>query len=239
MFQSAGRITIPGNCGQGYTVLTARRFNPPGGSRYLGTSGAPWLVVIEVGVSIRRADHDTWELDTHASIRHHSMRFQSAGRITIPGNVGVVDADALAHVRFQSAGRITIPGNFTYMRSIIHDTAMFQSAGRITIPGNLRGARSPSDMFQSAGRITIPGNLSPSKWWGQKHQKFQSAGRITIPGNFYMRELGAFRLAFQSAGRITIPGNCWTIFFNAPYWSLFQSAGRITIPGNWMFPALR
>ncbi len=62
MFQSAGRITIPGN----------------------------WRALVvcnqHMAVSIRRADHDTWEQAGGAQAEEDATPFQSAGRITIPGN---------------------------------------------------------------------------------------------------------------------------------------------------------
>ena len=64
MFQSAGRITIPGNPVVNVLMMsTSSRFNPPGGSRYLGTCGAGASGDGRRSpVSIRREDHDTWEL---------------------------------------------------------------------------------------------------------------------------------------------------------------------------------
>ena len=63
------------------------RFNPPGGSRYLGTWHGDIACWIGFNVSIRRADHDTWEPDCFVPLHQVWAVFQSAGRITIPGNV--------------------------------------------------------------------------------------------------------------------------------------------------------
>ncbi len=88
-FQSAGRITIPGN----YVTMHTNPqsfwtcFNPPGGSRYLGT-----------------------KIGAHANRQVRGMCFNPPGgsRYLGTSKPGLM---MVAIMPFQSAGRITIPGN--------------------------------------------------------------------------------------------------------------------------------
>ncbi len=159
----------------------------------------PWQAL---DVSIRRADHDTWE---HGTSQYNiNYRFQSAGRITIPGNPILEHPADVTVFMFQSAGRITIPGNRTPCAALLCKVSIRRADHDTWELKILRG--------------------SNKKW-------FQSAGRITIPGNQEFSGEDVAEISFQSAGRITIPGNCMTVTARS-FHNGFQSAGRITIPGN-------
>ena len=80
-------------------------------------------------VSIRRADHYAWELLASYSAtaadaaialqaKQDDLVFQSAGRITMPGNSGHSPMRG-ASAEFQSAGRITMPGNLIGTGSLL------------------------------------------------------------------------------------------------------------------------
>ncbi len=214
-FNPPGGSRYLGTEPQELLTLTSHGFNPPGGSRYLGTSWLPPWQDDDPIVSIRRADHDTWE----PQARPHNQRHMP---------VSIRRAD-------HYAWELT---NFARSRNIRNE---FQSAGRITMPGNIMTQPCTCgrhhDGFQSAGRITMPGN-SQSSATRNPDQSFNPPGGSLCLGTLLIvrSDVWSEYLTFQSAGRIT-----WATWESpraaclgraSDRGNVFQSAGRITMPGN-------
>ncbi len=208
MFQSAGRITIPGNRvaswlgAAAYTPVSIRRADHDTWELH---------IVAAIGggtlVSIRRADHDTWE-PTGSICNSSEHKFQSAGRITIPGNEQrYTPGCTTGNVSIRRADHDTWERHRSLCPRFLCDSFNPPGGSRYLGTDSAWAKSLEKKMFQSAGRITIPGN-PPEVPPEPRAFPFQSAGRITIPGNAPIKHVPHPQiLQFQSAGRITIPGN--------------------------------
>ncbi len=154
-FQSAGRITMPGNPDSCEAVVSRKSDH----------------------VSIRRADHYAWEHGLYQMPGHATAVFQSAGRITMP-------APLIAMQPFQSAGRITICLGTGAGRKV-HDIRFNPPGGSLCLGTAYRASDVWSEYlrFNPPGGSLCLGTMECRLAESQCAKQFQSAGRITMPGN--------------------------------------------------------
>ncbi len=227
-FQSAGRITIPGNRWDLGLQGAHQCFNPPGGSRYLGTLPRVADAGMLHAVSIRRADHDTWERRWQCDERQNSMGFNPPGGSRYLGTIARL-------LRLPLCQLVSI-------RRADHDTWEqcwgWRSA---TSPTRVSIRRADHDTWELGGCRRYPRYVHPVSIRRADHDTWElpccwitlstMARSFNPPGG--SRYLGTQRVVnapgviqmFQSAGRITIPGNSTQRGFHPRSWSRFNPPG--------------